>query len=284
MVFNKSEYPVVGDYVTFRETNVQEGIIEKVKERKSVLRRLAVSQIHESQVIASNIDIAFICMALNEDFNIKKLQSFLSMTYSNSYERIILLSKSDLCQNPSEKVFSVKKINDETVVVMSAFNNEDIIRVKNLIVDKTCVFIGSSGVGKSTIINKLMGQEYFETQEIRLSDAQGRHTTVSRELINLENNSAVIDTPGIRIVNSYIIEDMDIYFSDILDYSKRCKFRDCSHNKEPGCAVRNALSNNELSYERFEQFKRAERLNAFNRNRELMKLKISGNKQNKKRG
>lgn len=283
IAYDRSDYPVVGDYVTFRETNSYEGIIEKVHERKSELKRLSVLQTNEAQLLAANIDVVFLCMSLNEDFNVKKLQNFLSLTYSKHYENIILLTKLDLCDDLEHKINQVKSVTDDEVFAVNSFDDEYIQSIEEMIGTRTAVFIGSSGVGKSTIINKLINDDYFTTNEVRFSDAQGRHTTVHRELIDLKSGGAVIDTPGIRIVNSYIIEDIESHFDDVLRFANKCKFRDCTHSNEPGCEVMKAIDNYSLTQERLMQYEKAVKLNEFNQRRESQKAKALETKNNKRR-
>ncbi len=283
MAFNKSDFPVVGDYVYFRPTNNLEGIIERVEERTSTIKRLAMGEIHNAQIVASNIDLVFICMSLNNDYKLKKLQNFLTMTYSYDYESVILLTKSDLSNNIGEIIEEIQDVNDEEIMVVSSFNESDITKIKKRIGTKTCVFIGSSGVGKSTIINKLINDEHFETNDIRLSDSQGRHTTVHRELIHLDDGGSVIDTPGIRITESYTVENMDVHFGDILGLAKDCRYRDCNHTTNLGCNVLEALNNDELPIERYEQYLRAERLNRFIASRERQKERIQDKRMHKRK-
>ncbi|MBN2503795.1 MAG: ribosome small subunit-dependent GTPase A, partial [Bacilli bacterium] len=146
------------------------------------------------------------------------------------------------------------------------------ILLKDYLKNKTAVFIGSSGVGKSTIINKIIGEEHFQTNDIRMGDDQGRHTTVSRELLRLENGGKVIDTPGIRIVSSYFVPEND--FEDIMNLAEGCRFNDCRHEGEPGCMVQKAIQTGELDPGRFFQYQKAMKLNEHNRKRELERARI----------
>jgi len=283
MALDKSDYPVVGDYVLFMPTYDNEGIIETVVERRNTIKRLAVSDIHNGQIIAANIDLVFVCMSLNNDFNITKLQKLLSLTYSDDYQTIILLTKSDLCDNPTDYINEVKIINGEEVITVSVFNDSDINEIEKIIGKRSCVFIGSSGVGKSTIINSLIGEEHFATKGIRETDAQGRHTTVHRELIHLKNGGVVIDTPGIRTIDSYYIADMESHFDDITQLANDCRFRDCTHTNEVGCQVKEAILSGDLPIERFDQYQHAERLNRFVIRREKQKQRIQEKRQHKRK-
>lgn len=270
--FQKHEYPQVGDYVNFRIVDEQTAIIEEVKERHSVLEREDAGQIGERQILAANVDLVFICMSLNEDFNTIKLRNFLTLTYQKPFETIILLTKKDLCHNEIEYVSKVQKITELDILTYSALDPNDLPVLKQVINGKTTVFIGSSGVGKSTIINQLMGEEHFKTQDIRLSDAQGRHTTVHRELIDLGQETKVIDTPGIRIVSSYFVSESA--FEDIKSLSEGCRFDDCSHKHEPGCMVQQAIRQGVLDEERYHQYRKAMKLNAYHQKRELERSRL----------
>ncbi|MBN2540524.1 MAG: ribosome small subunit-dependent GTPase A [Bacilli bacterium] len=268
----KSDYPQVGDFVSFHLAGVDFGIIEQIKERTSVLSRQDVGTVMEQQILAVNIDIVFICMSLNEDFNLRKLRNFLSITYGDQYQVIILLTKSDLCFDIENYISQVQGVTDHEILSISAFEESDINRLRQIVGNKTTVFIGSSGVGKSTLINELIGEQYLETKSIRLKDAQGRHTTVNRELIRLESGGSVIDTPGIRIVSSYFVDEQN--FEDIQALSEGCMFNDCTHTVEPGCMVQKSLIDGTLDEERYNQYRKAVRLNRFNQSREKQRLRM----------
>ena len=278
--FLKSEYPQVGDYVNFHKEDQDLGIIESVLERKSILSRLDVGLVGERQILAVNIDVVFICMSLNQDFNIKKLRNFLSVASGDNYEVIILLTKRDLVDNLDQYLIQINEVTEHKTVSISAFYEEDIAQMSSLTKDKTSVFIGSSGVGKSTIINGLIGKDYLETKSIRVSDAQGMHTTVNRELIKLDNGGKVIDTPGLRIISSYFVDESS--FEDILSISEGCMFNDCTHTVEPGCMIKKSIHDGILDAGRFNQYNKAMKLNAYNLAREKQRQKII-DKKNKRR-
>lgn len=262
----KSDYPQIGDFVYFRTADDDLAIIERIEERKSVLERQDVGTVMERHILAANIDVTYICMSLNKDFNMTKLRNFLSLTYNASYDTVILLTKKDLCNHVDDYITKIKEVTDNNIKAISAYDENDMLMLKNDLKNKTAVFIGSSGVGKSTLINTLIGEEHLKTKDIRISDAQGRHATVNRELIELDNNTKVIDTPGIRIVSSYFVSENE--FEDILSLSEGCKFNNCSHENEPGCMVQQALDTGELSIDRWQQYQKVLRLNEFNKHRE----------------
>ncbi|MBI9009007.1 MAG: ribosome small subunit-dependent GTPase A [Tenericutes bacterium] len=267
--YDRSDYPQIGDYVAFRKADDYLGIIEEIEVRKSVLDRSDTNNgaIVGRQILAVNIDIVFICLSLNEDFNTKKLRDFLSLTYHRNFKTIILLTKKDLCDNIEFFIQKTKEVTDNDIYPITVYDESDIDVLMGLIKDKIAVFIGSSGVGKSSITNKLLAEEHFETSQIRLSDAQGRHTTVHRELVTLKNGGKVIDTPGIRIISSYFVDEGS--FEDIKSLSEGCRFKNCSHDNEPGCMVLRAIDTGKLDIERYKQYNKALRISRFNKNREL---------------
>jgi ribosome biogenesis GTPase len=263
----KAEYPAVGDYVRLRTIDENLAIIEQLVQRKNVLDRVDVGTIQERQILAANIDLVFICLSLNKDFNLKKLENFLSLTEGKGFMTIILLTKKDLCDEIDNFISKVKAITLNVILVVSAFDKTDIENLRMVMKGLTSVFIGSSGVGKSTLINSLLATDYLKTNEIRLSDAQGRHTTVSRELIKLDETTAVIDTPGIRIVNAYGIDEYN--FEDILSLGEGCKFRDCRHEFEVGCMVQKAIETGLLEEERLDAYNKAIKVNDYIKKREI---------------
>lgn len=268
----KSDYPQIGDIVKFHEADAQFAIIESIEERRNTLSRLDVGQNGGRHVLACNIDLCFICLSLNGDYNEKKLRNFLSLTYKEGLQTIILLTKADLCSDTNAYIERTKAITDNEIVTCSIYDSKSLEQLRAIMAHKTSVIIGSSGVGKSSLINELMGFEHFKTQTIRMSDAQGRHTTVNRELIDLGDQTYVIDTPGIRIVHSYFVDEEA--FEDILSLAEKCQFKNCQHHREPNCYVRYALESGVLSYDRFEQYQKALKLNAYNQRREVEKERI----------
>lgn len=251
------DYPAVGDFVMLDRSTGEggNGIIHYTLSRKSAFKRKAVGIEGEAQVISANIDIVFICTAMNENYNLRRLERYLAVAWDSGATPIVLMTKSDLCDNPNEILYEVQSIAiGADVIVTSSMDESDINKVRQYIKEgSTACFIGSSGVGKSTMINKLLGSDTLLTNEIRESDGRGRHTTTRREMLLLPSGGIVIDTPGMRELG---IDSADITktFSDIEELIGKCRFNNCSHTNEPGCAIRDAIKNGELDIKRYDNF------------------------------
>lgn len=267
--YEQSEYPAVGDYVICRNHFDDLVIIEQVKERTSKISRQSVSTKQDEQILATNVDIALICISCNQDFHPRKVMQFLSIASSSRITPVILLTKRDLVEDINPFLEQIHELGfDGEIIPISALEDEDINQLSDYLIGHTSVLLGASGVGKSTLVNRLLKEEYLDTSEIRESDAQGRHTTVHRELIYLPNGGELIDMPGIRILTSFRNDDIDDEFSDIFDLSSDCAFRDCTHQHEPGCKVLEAIDTGELNPYRLEQYQRELRFNRFHKQRD----------------
>lgn len=255
---DNADYPAVGDWVMVDRLEDSSGhaIIHHILRRKSIFQRKAAGTSQECQIVAANIDTVFICMSLNNNFNLRRLERYLSIAWDSMATPVVVLTKADLCTDIDAKLAEVSSIAlGVDVLVTTSMKDDGYTAVSNYIGHgKTIAFIGSSGVGKSTLINRLLDQDFLATREIDGAD-KGRHATTRRQLIVLPKGGVVIDTPGMRELQ---LESADLSksFADIEELAQRCRFSDCTHQKEPGCAVREAITKGLLSAARLESFKK----------------------------
>ena len=256
----KSEYPAVGDFVMV-DWNKSGGnaVIRHVLPRKSCFIRKAAGVKNEEQVVAANIDTVFLCMSLNNDFNLRRLERYVSIAWNSGAVPIVVLTKADLCSNLEHKLFEVSSVAEGVdVLVTNTINQDGYEEIYPYLTEgKTIAFIGSSGVGKSTLINCLLGEKHLDTNGLR-NDDKGRHTTTHRELILLPSGGMVIDTPGMRELEMWdAANGIDQTFADIEMLAQKCRFRDCTHSgNETGCAVQEAVECGELSIDRFRSWQK----------------------------
>lgn len=258
MACDGRDYPAVGDWVMVDRLNDdgEHAIIHHILSRKSMFVRKAAGTSRQIQVIAANIDMVFICMSLNNNFNLRRLERYLSVAWDSMATPVIVLTKSDLCGDITDRLSEVYAIALGVDVLVTTSMSQDGYQAVSKYIEpgKTVAFIGSSGVGKSTLINRLLGVEILATQDIGNTD-KGRHTTTNRQLIVLPNGGVVIDTPGMRELQ---IEGADISksFADIEELAQNCRFSDCTHQSEPGCAVQLAIETGELPDERLRSYRK----------------------------
>lgn len=254
-----SEYPVVGDFVLVNwNESGNSAIIESLLPRKSAFIRKAVGESQQEQVVAANVDTVFLCMALNNDFNLRRLERYISIAWNSGAMPVVVLTKSDLCDDLENKLSEVSSIAFGIDILVTTSMEED--GYKELLPfiseGKTIAIIGSSGVGKSTMINRLLGKEYLKTNGLR-NDDKGRHTTTRRELFLLPSGGMVIDTPGMREFGMWDNDTgIERTFTDIEELASQCKFRNCTHTNEPGCAIRSALAMGELQIDRWQSYQK----------------------------
>ncbi|MGB4659249.1 MAG: ribosome small subunit-dependent GTPase A [Mobilitalea sp.] len=267
-LYNLAEYaqdfPAVGDFVLIRYNELGDSQINKVLPRKSKFSRPNYSghgvgyvKTILEQVVAANFDYVFILASLNFDFNINRILRYITVAWESGGIPVVLLTKADLVENYVPQLELVKKeaigveVIPVSVITRLGFDQLE----KYLQPGITLVFLGSSGVGKSTLVNALAGEEIMNVRNIRLDDSKGRHTTTHRQLVMLQNGVMIIDTPGMRELGMWEIEEgLGETFSDIEDLFDKCKFSDCTHKNEPGCAILKAIENGTLEASRWKNY------------------------------
>jgi ribosome biogenesis GTPase / thiamine phosphate phosphatase len=261
---SREDFPVVGDWVALAVYDSGPAIIHKIFPRFSMIKRQAAGQSGELQIIAANIDYALLVQAVDRDFNINRLERYLTICYSSKVSPVIVLTKTDLVneQRVAEITDSLKaRIKNVPVVTVSNETRTGYETLKNMIKKgKTYGMLGSSGVGKSTLLNNLSGRTVMKTDAISQSTNKGRHVTSHRELVVLENGGILIDNPGMREVGiADTTGGLETTFDKITDLSRNCRFKDCTHTDENGCAVTEAVENGEIDRNAWENYLKLQR-------------------------
>ena len=270
-----SDYPAVGDRVTLADRQTagdaasERAIITAVLPRRSAFVRSAADASRRSagnlvdeQVLAANVDVAFLVAGLDHDFNIRRLERYLAVAWSSGTRPVVVLNKADVAVDLDERLLEVGSIAPAVpIVVLSALTGDHVADLAPYLAPgQTAVVLGSSGVGKSTLVNALLGERRQATAAVREDDSRGRHTTTHRELFELPTGAFLIDTPGIRALEiAGADEGVEAAFDDIAEIAARCRFSDCRHQGEPGCAVRTAIAEGRLTRERFASHQKLER-------------------------
>ncbi|GGF12638.1 putative ribosome biogenesis GTPase RsgA [Halobacillus andaensis] len=255
--YESSVRPVVGDWVVIQPFDEGKAIVHRVLTRKTVLSRKEPGTQHSEQVIAANMDAVIIVTAMTSEFNLQRLERYVYQVYESGARPLIVCTKKDLCDEQEAFITQIdRRIPAVPVYGVSSVTLDGMEEfMKELQPSQTYALIGSSGVGKSTLINYLLGEDIQQTKQVRSQDDKGRHTTTHREMFTLQNGAVLIDTPGMREVQLWgDAEGVEAAFSDIEALASTCKFRDCKHESEPGCAVLRAIDTGELSAERVKNY------------------------------
>ena len=255
-------FPGVGDWVTLKSLPgpAQTSIIDSVLSRRTEFVRGAAGRQTRGQVVAANVDVVFIVCGLDGDYNTRRIERYLARIWAGGAQPVVILNKADVCDCIDTRVAEVEdSCIGVPVLVASALLSEGLDEIRaHVPPSTTAAFVGSSGAGKSTLINALLGEEQMATGQIRESDGRGRHTTTHRQLLAFPGGGLLIDTPGMRELQLFNEEGIGAVFSDIEGLSEQCRFRDCTHGSEPGCAVRKAAAAGEISAERLEHYLKLE--------------------------
>ncbi|EDX83395.1 conserved hypothetical protein [Synechococcus sp. PCC 7335] len=277
----KSEdFPAVGDWVVIHlETATHQALIQAILPRQGQFSRQAAGTKNEAQIIAANINTLFLMSGLDHDFNLRRIERYLVMAWQSGATPTIILNKADLCEDLEDKIVAVGKIAIAApILTLSALyqNNLEAL-TPYLQPGKTIALLGSSGVGKSTLTNKLIGHDVQITQAVRADDSRGRHTTTHREMLKLPSGALLIDTPGMRELplwsnnNRTAEQPTDTIgetFSDIENLAQQCRFRNCQHSSEPGCAIQAAIESGTLSTKRLNSYQKLQREQAYQNRRQ----------------
>jgi ribosome biogenesis GTPase / thiamine phosphate phosphatase len=276
-------WPAVGDWVAAELPGVslveagqacrattkkqdERAIVHRVLPRRSQFARKVAGRRVEGQVIAANVDVAFVLAGLGGDFNLRRIERYLAQCWETGAKPVMVLNKADQCADAASRVAEAERIAmGVAVVAVSALTGQGVEELNRfLIAGESVVLLGSSGVGKSTLLNRLLGRRAQEVQAVRQIDGRGRHTTTSRELFALANGALMIDTPGLRELHLWdAAEGVAHTFEDIEELSKACRFRDCTHSGEPGCAVQTAIAAGKLEAARLENRRKLQREQEF---------------------
>lgn len=261
---SREDFPAVGDWVVITEAGNEQAVIQKILPRKTLIKRRygdknSIGEKKETQIIAANIDVAFVIESVDRDYNLNRIERYFAIAEDGGIKTAVILNKTDLISGEEleSKISEIKnRLADIDVIATSTLTEEGLLELKKYIAKgKTYCFLGSSGVGKSSLINKLLGNDIIRTKDIGEYSGRGRHTTTGREMYFLENGGIVIDNPGVREVGmTDAIAGVEDIFDDIIALAAGCKYVDCTHTHEPGCAVLEAVHSGRLDESRYSNY------------------------------
>jgi len=259
----REDFPAVGDWAVIQmRDDERRATIYGILPRKSKFSRKMPGAITEEQIVATNIDTVMLVSGLDNDFNLRRIERYITMARVSGADAVIVLNKADVCEYTKQRIREVEQIaRGAPIVLMSAIRDEGLEVLLPFIREgRTAAFLGSSGVGKSTITNRLLGRESQETQEVRANDSRGRHTTTRRELLILPTGGLLIDTPGMRELQLWVNEEqLHSTFEDIRFLARQCHFSNCRHSGDTGCALADALENGSLDPERLNNYNKMQK-------------------------
>jgi len=270
-------FPAVGDWVVVRElVGESKKLIQEVLPRQSKFSRKVAGGVTEEQIVAANVDTLFLVNALNHDFNVRRIERALILAWEGGAQPIIILRKGDLCDDIPSKISDVESVAlGVPIHVITAIEEDGCEAVRQYIQpSKTIALIGSSGVGKSTLINRILGEELQRVNDVREGDDRGKHTTTHRQLLLIPEGGLIMDTPGMRELQLWDADEgVTSTFEDIDSLIAQCRFSDCNHNNEPGCALRAALTSGELAQSRYNNYLKMNRELAYINSKAIDNLK-----------
>ncbi len=256
---DRAAMPVAGDWVAARIVGAGQAIVDAVLPRRTLFSRRAAGRREDQQPIAANIDVVFLVCGLDGDFNLRRLERYLTLAMESGAAPVVVLNKADACGDLASRIEETAAVAGEAPIISCSAREDAGMDglARFLGPGITVALLGSSGVGKSTIVNRLLGEERFPTTDVRESDSRGRHTTTHRELVPLPSGGALIDTPGMRELQLWATqESVDAAFDEIAEIAAGCRFRDCSHRGEQGCAVEAAFVRGDIGAGRLESYRK----------------------------
>jgi len=282
----RADFPAVGDWVVInRVPNENKATIHSILPRTSKFSRKVAGELSEEQIVATNVDTVFLVQGLDKNYNLRRIERYLILAFESGARPVVILSKADLCEDVEDRVREVEKVAlGSPVHAISAKKSEGLEPLNQYLgLGITVAFLGSSGVGKSTLINRLLGEERQKVQDVREEDSKGRHTTTHRELIILPQGGLLIDTPGMRELQLWDAgEGLTDSFSDVEALAAECRFSDCAHTSEPGCAVKVAITEGALDAKRLENYMKIQKELEFLNSRQDARAQANRKERDKK--